>query len=209
MKTLKNYKLVLFLASLSIIGCNSAEDDLIGQSGITIGETAYPFHYVNLEPDSILPSGFQSGPGDDLSIDIDSDGIDDLHFEYWFDHGMQGTARSFGIKTINPEVSILVIDSKEDSDGYPSIYTKGDFISTYENYKSGNFTLISDYWDSGQGGFVEKDRHEGIWFDIDNRYIAIKLSKRFGPWLGWVKIGLIEGNSKLIVYSFGSTEVVY
>ena len=156
-------------------------------------------NFVDLSPDLEIPTPDYPGyQGEDVPIDIDHNGTDDIAFGYYQYSGNQGSNTNFDVSALNSEV-LIVVDGVD-----PKIYEVGDLITIGENYQSDNYDLYdydftySHASDSHEDEIVET----GIWKNVDRKCIAFKFLVA-GEWrLGWIKIGLTDDNNKLIVYEY-------
>lgn len=156
-------------------------------------------NFTDLVPDLEIPTPDYPGyEGEDVPIDIDKDGTDDFAIRYYRYSGNYGSSRSFYIKALNTDAMISVIETDT------KVYDIDEVLLCDDNYSSDSFVLYDMEFvyahasDSGEDETTET----GLWKDIDRRCIAFKFLVA-GEWrLGWIKIGLVEENRKLIVYEY-------
>lgn len=197
MKNLALFWLISTSLCLCLSSCNQANssDSFLPMQVAYVNDLS---HFVDLDPDSVLPGPYYQGYDyDRIKLDLDDDGTNDMEFTYYTQYGNTGGITEYKINSLSPDFLTLVNESD-----YPVVFEEGDSVSTNATFKSGSFFLI-DRGFSGQPAKRESWKR-GIWHDLDHKYVVIKFQSS-GDWkLGWIEIGFITNKSEMVIYKYCS-----
>ena len=185
---------LLNLITLLLVSCNNDGNEQSVKAG-----NGKMSNVTNLDPAVTLPTPDYQYGGDEIHFDIDQDGVNDFTFRYYLYHGNLGSGRTFHVGASHGDAMIAV------DPGNPKIFETGEVISVQEIFKSDQFILY-DYkrtpyhqTESGEEEFASS----GALKDLDQQYIAFKILANGQSRLGWFKVGLLDDNKLLHIYSYG------
>jgi hypothetical protein len=193
---MKKLLILLGLIFFGFSGCN-----FIAQSDEGAIKTGKTKNCAVTSFDSImtLPGPDYQYGEDEILFDLDDDRVNDVGFYYYLYHGNLGASLGFMVRTLH-ENALMAVDSAN-----PVILGADETISGDMSFESGQFDLYEykrtayHQTESGEEEIVTS----GVLKDQDHQYVAIKILMGSRWKLGWIKVGLVNDNNLLNVYSFG------
>lgn len=193
-------RIFLITISLSLlIGCNK-QDQVIETTHpeyIIIGEhSTKNLILTDIEPDKTL-TGFQSE--EFFHLDCNNDIKNDFRFSimtYWGQGGGLLYRSDVKIKTLTGGAYISTNTSRN-----PKIYHANDTITLDRQWENGEFLLLGFEITSYNNPYDYSSFTSGIWNDIKESYIGIKVNQHQ---LGWIKVDVSK--QKVKIYECATVE---
>lgn len=193
---------ILILLTLLITGCEKWY--LEGRS-IIIGDINSLDSYHDYVENIVFPS---ADHWNSFSIDVNKDNEYDIEFTFICDGGNFYGYHGTYIGHINPNFSFLL-----DSLGI-KVCNEGDVVNFKDNFNVlGNdyetFLLSYFYYweqpyqdDSSNWKIRRGSYYEGIWHEVENKFISFKFIDDNGSSIGWIRLGFND-EGKLEIYEYG------
>lgn len=154
---------------------------------------------TDFTPDIVIDDAYSDGFEYVKDFDLNGDGQDDIRLVGYVMASNFGYSYGTYAKTLHINVNIAHVEDHE-----VRVYEYDDLISCDDGYGNGKlyFTDI-EYSRDPMSDTEEVVSEDGVWWDLDNKYLAFQLYIDNEPHLGWIKIGLADTNDELKVYEFG------
>ncbi len=148
--------------------------------------------FNNFEPDTVIPfiDRFDTAFFD---LDFNQDGICDIQIMTYQEWGGNFSKRWSKIRNLSDSVMIALNDSVD----FPAIISKNELISDSLRWKKGEFLIFYKY--GAEGGISEQ---EGIWFNSNKNYIAIRYQKNALHKFGWICLDYQYPNLTVYDYAY-------
>lgn len=189
--TLSNNRLIQYAASAAaFLAVNNAQATVV---------------YTDLDPDLAI-----GGEGGEITIDVNSDGTDDLGF---FVYSILGTGTYYGIDfTYNVRVAGMsalngneILGSVVTYSGYSGVYAPilpdGEGINSEDNFAEGSGTLGVSVQVS-LAGFPYYDYQGGVWLDSNMDYMGFRINVDKDRYYGWMRISVADNAGSITIHDY-------
>ncbi len=216
-------KKILFLSILSItviISCKKKDKEELKEdpdqvkTGITISDND-PALTITMFSSPAYFSG--TGYYATYPIDINNDQVYDINIIIGNNYVMASsvhTSTYLGIRTLSIDCSLStdsiyksnayfentdsLISTTPVNKPYPKVLSVGATIDNSDNWRKGEFNLLSVGYPSSSTGLDKNSYYSGAWRKQNPKYIGIKYKDSFG----WIKIGVDSDANRICIYGF-------
>ncbi len=141
--------------------------------------------YVDINPDDIMYAN-----DNNYLIDMDADGTDDFELHFWFDDFFYDS--EIWIKGLNGNE--VYFEPDEEHTGVVDVL---DTISSNMDWDTTSFLIKTHPW--------------GNWWDVEDKYIGVRMTSSGGYFYGWIRIdgpGTYNSGNRLIFKDYGYNPVL-
>jgi len=157
---------------------------------LKIGDLSDPnIVVVDIDPDTLI-AGERYEKDVIYNLDLDNDGLYDLRFVSWIEYSPSYFKGWSKVKTHRSSVYVSITDTSD----FPKIHKQGDIVNNLNNWESGEFLLsernrvIVDQGDT----MYSHEWYDGIWYNISNKYLAVRIDKESDNLYGWIMISVSD-----------------
>jgi len=186
-------KSVLILTSfIVLLGCKKDDNIPIPQSIVVGDYSTENLCHTDIQPDVMIGGRWE----DVYNIDADDNSVDDFEIKIhcdWIQGGSVYSYTSVKINTLSEDAFVSI-----DKLNNPNILYLNDTLYLDSQWAGGSFLLISKRLNNFEPPFVYDYTISGIWNNINEAYIGIKLKEYH---IGWIKVDVSTCGTTIYEYA--------
>jgi hypothetical protein len=192
-------RIFLFLSLIAVYGELKSQQILAGVPGL---------YFYDIISDTLLNVSNNGDPDELYSIDINSDGINDIRLSSTLSISPSHTTAYVMVVTLNANTRLSFGSRDSTYNGYLHYYMTRDILKKYnlnDSIFSNNFIPLTYGYLGYYYSYVGTTAISSQWINAGDKYFGVKYEDNNGIAYGWVKVNCQGSNNVLILeHSLGN-----